>query len=184
MIRRIFIVFLAVVLILGLTPVAVGQPVVNPNTPNIRGIFSGHNLDSVAPIRVIVELFEEPAAALIYRERHAGRVLDAAAQSRHEEALRRRHRDILREAGLRGVALHQLRDYTLVLNGFVADVPGNLIERLAQVPGVMAVWPDVPVQAHDLTRSTLNIRTPAALGLPGNFDGSGVVVSVLDTGVD
>jgi len=181
--RRMLIVLLMLALVVGLTPI-VSEPTVYASSPVIRDIFQGHNLDSPTPIRVIIELREEPSAFIAERDRRAGRQPDEVAMRRHEDALRERHRAVLREAGLRGVALRQLRDYTLVLNGFVADVPGNLIERLAQVPGVLAVWPDVPMQAHDLNRSTLNIRTPLALGLPGNVDGRGVVVSVLDTGVD
>ncbi|MBT9177290.1 MAG: Minor extracellular protease vpr [Firmicutes bacterium] len=183
MLRRIFVSVLIAVLVIGLTPLDSKQ-MAYADVHAIHENFQGHNLSSATPIRVVIELREEPSAFMAERDRRAGRRPDAAAMRRYEEALRRRHRDVVRGAGMRGVALRPLRDYTLVLNGFVADVPGNQIGRLALVPGVLAVWPDVQVEAHDLTRSTRNIRTPLALGLPGNLDGSGVVVSVLDTGVD
>lgn len=184
MLRRLLVALLIVALALGVNPAAWAQPVASTPTEDIREAFAGHNLNSANPIRVLIELHEEPSAMLAYRDRRSGRHPDEQAMRRHEEELRRRHRDILREAGMRGVVLRQVREYTLVLNGFVADVPGNLIERLAQVPGVRGVWPDVVVQVNDLARSTLNIRTPLALGLPGNLDGRGVVISVLDTGID
>jgi minor extracellular serine protease Vpr len=88
----------------------------------------------------------------------------------------------------KGVAVRPRFRYTRLLNGFSAEVDAHslsLIERARSVQGVFpvrAAYPAVLKPGHpDLLARGLGVRPDLSLG---GFDGSGVTIALLDTGVD
>ena len=88
----------------------------------------------------------------------------------------------------RGVRLKALRSFTLTLNGFSAVVDARALAELERTDGVAGVYPVRTVQPASVGPATLARKDFRAGGhepevaLPG-FDGSGVTVALLDTGV-
>jgi subtilisin family serine protease len=63
------------------------------------------------------------------------------------------------------------------------EVPANRVAQLENIPGVKAVYPDIEVY-EDLGESLPAIGAPTAWEIPPGFDGSGVVVGVIDGWID
>ncbi len=88
----------------------------------------------------------------------------------------------------RGVRLKPLRSFTLTLNGFSAVVDSRMLAELERTETVAGVYPVRTVQPASVASDTLARADFRAGGhrpevaLPG-FDGSGVTVALLDSGV-
>jgi serine protease AprX len=81
-----------------------------------------------------------------------------------------------------------------IVNGFAARVPAGALSRLERSPLVAAVWPDARLRMTDLddddddddddVSPTTAWRSAVRLSsVPSRYDGDGVTVAVLDTGV-
>jgi serine protease AprX len=79
------------------------------------------------------------------------------------------------------------RTFTII-NGFAASMTRSQIEALSRAPGVMRVDDDVEVKAHLQDAMTAygvkRIHAGIAQGLAADYDGAGVGVCVVDTGID
>lgn len=73
--------------------------------------------------------------------------------------------------------------YGIVLNGFAVVVPQSRLDRLARIPGVAQVWPNV--RYHPLLD-----RTPQLIGAPTVWGptlataGQGMKIGIIDDGID
>jgi len=152
--------------------------------PGLEEIFSDYNLKSGEKIGVIVELHEDPVALIEAAIRDKGMHIDTQDTQTWASALKKSQDTIKSHANRVGIRLNVLRQFTHVFNGIALEVPANQVALLSRVPGVKAVWPDLTVTADDLDISVPQIRTPLSLGLPEGYDGTGVVVAVIDTGID
>jgi subtilisin family serine protease len=133
--------------------------------------------------RMIVVL---AAPSLADRAVEAGRLPAAKEQRRIVKRAETLQRRLL--ATLRGAGIEVRRDqvFTRTLNGFSAVLSPRAIAALQRMPGVAAIYPVRAVYPASLSAKALS--RPELLGrhgvaLPG-FDGSGVTVALLDTGVD
>jgi len=78
-------------------------------------------------------------------------------------------------------------DYTTVLNGVALTAPGEALDRIANYPGVAAIEQDTEVKISlDDSVPLINADDMWAEinGTGKNITGTGIVVAVLDTGVD
>ncbi|MCF4120515.1 S8 family serine peptidase [Antribacter sp. KLBMP9083] len=106
------------------------------------------------------------------------------ATRRYEAFVKGQERDITADvkAAVPGVTVHE--SFTTVYGGVAATVPGDKIDELLAVPGVVAVQEDVLNQP--LTDSSIEfINAPAAYEALGtdSLAGAGVVYANLDTGL-
>lgn len=79
--------------------------------------------------------------------------------------------------------------YSEVFNGFSLLIPANQVEKLLTLPGVKAIYPNHRVYAAPLKSITPNMDESAPFIGAGRywaqgFEGAGVKVGVIDTGVD
>jgi subtilisin family serine protease len=96
-------------------------------------------------------------------------------------------------AGLasRGITLERELVFTRTLNGFSALLDARAVAELERTPGVAGIYPVRAVYPAALSAETLARpefgpgagRRAEEVSLPG-FDGSGVTIALLDTGVD
>lgn len=113
-------------------------------------------------------------------ERESGRDLSKAQRAERRTSVARAQgavADAVRASGVR--VLHTMQD---AVNGLVVMGNASAIERLASVPGVLAVEP-----SRRLTRN--NSNSNAFTGVPSvwedlGFIGTGQTIAVIDTGVD
>ena len=133
--------------------------------------------------RMIVVL---AAPSLADRVAETGRLPSAGEQRRlvrRADALQRR---LLATLRTRGIRIERAQVFTRTLNGFSAVLSPRALAALQRSPGVAGIYPVRAVYPASLSSRAL--ARPELLGrhgiaLPG-FDGSGVTVALLDTGVD
>ncbi len=148
---------------------------------------------------VIVQLNEEPAAVWKARRVQAGQnVTDEELQARRN-AITAGQNSFLADLQSRGVDFGgntQMRaDYrfNLVLNGITLNVPASAINIIKSMPQVKSVKPNDYLTLN-LDKSVPYVNAPAAYGqfaeltpfddFREGFEGQGMNVAVLDTGID
>lgn len=157
---------------------------------------------------VIVELNEAPVAHKIYTEREAGTPLSdnqiqelraelAVSQNEFLQALTAKGIGYTMEMasvpdGMGNVHSFEYR-YTLVFNGMNIDVADSALDALANMPQVKKVH-DVQVLTPQLDKSTAYTKAPELYGriaeltayddFREGFEGQGIYISVIDTGID
>lgn len=165
-------------------------------------------LASAATTSVIVELKQEPAAVVAANAKSAGSPMSEDGVEAYRASLRSaqasfldalRSRGIPFEVGgvtLRNAAGEPVRfqfAYTLVLNGINLKVPAEAVATIKGMPEVKAVHDDEMLYTS-LDVSAAYIRAPEVYGAikeltPSDtanegFEGQGIYVSVIDTGIE
>lgn len=139
--------------------------------------------DSKELISVIVELQSEPIAA--YQAKvHQGLM---RSDTMHQKKLAVEQDQFATAAKKLNVKLD--KQYKHVFNGYSLQIPANQVEDLLDLPGVKAIYENIIVHATPIDSITPNMNISAPhigsnyywdLG----FDGTGIKVGVLDTGID
>src|SRR5581483_11798387 len=117
----------------------------------------------------------------------AGGFASSGQEIRWTAATLAAQQQLLTELTTRGVVIHPEFRFTRVLNGFSAAVDPRAIPVLERAPEVAGVYPvrvAYPARAtppRDLFVRGLGHRLDVSLG---GYDGAGVLIALLDTGVD
>lgn len=102
------------------------------------------------------------------------------------EAFQRR---LLSSLRVQGVKIKPLYSYTRIFNGFAAALDARAVAALERSPGVVGIYPVRTVYPASVSEVALDSSgagddtSRSRLSVPG-FDGSGITIAVLDTGVD
>ncbi|WP_110111919.1 S8 family serine peptidase [Bacillus sp. CGMCC 1.16541] len=158
------------------------QPVVQPSVAKIHGDF---NLTSSQNVKVIVELTEES----IVEAKQKGKKQSKSNIKKARDEVKGKLASSSKTAKVK-------KEYDHVFSGFSAELPANEISKLAALPGVRAVYPDVAyrtteVQSRELTPEEFSPQMDKSAPFIGSdrawesgYTGKGVKVAVIDTGVD
>jgi subtilisin family serine protease len=164
---------------------------------------------SATTVSVIVELKDEPAAVYKARAEKQGQAVSDQALQAYRNQLREKQDAFLSSLASRGVSATLMSRnvknpngslagtvplrYTLVYNGLALSVPNSAIPTLKAMPEVKGV------QRNDMLYTALNksvdyINAPKVYGavkeltqfddLREGFEGQGINIAVLDTGID
>jgi subtilisin family serine protease len=152
-----------------------------------RGFVDGERSAVAVGERMIVVL-RYPSLADRMAE-SGGRATESAMRSWTAAALAGQ-KQIAARLSREGIQLVPDFVYTRTFNGFAAPIDGRALALLERDPDVVGVYPVRAAYPAALSRAELRAPQFAAgsgrridLGLPG-FDGTGVTIALLDTGVD
>ena len=142
--------------------------------------------DQTGPVKVVIELADEPAAAIYAAEQAANNPQSEVAAATRAQIARI---DAAQETLLS--ALHRLDATVLyrtqrVYNGIYAIVDADKLNDLAKQSGIKAIHPLVS-KSLDNWHSVPLIGAPELWdsgGLFGGLDGTGIKVGIIDSGVD
>jgi minor extracellular serine protease Vpr len=120
---------------------------------------------------VFVELSHPPLADLS--------VTDAKVQA---GKIAKEQADFQKAAKQAGIKLQEKFAYSKLFNGFSLTVSAADLAALARMPGVQNLYPVIALERPELSTSTDMIRAPEVVA--DGYDGTGVKVAVIDTGID
>ena len=133
--------------------------------------------------RVIVQLDQNPVLTheTMLKERGAYTVQGIES---YASTLEKGLDSILSQAKSKGIRLQTEARYTHVFFGFSGSVPFSQIAELEKLPGVKKVFPDLPVELPYIDYTVPQTGAPALWNLGEGYTGEGMIVSIIDTGVD
>lgn len=130
-------------------------------------------------VEIVVQLAEDPLAVAATKQSSSGRSMTAGGQSNYKASLGVRQNSLMQKiAGLGGVEIART---SIALNAVIVKVPAENIVAVSKLAGVKSVRP-VGRYEKDLTATVPYIGATALHNL--GVDGTGIVVGVLDSGVD
>ena len=176
-----------VVVMIVLAVVAAGGAGAQESTPTASGAEGWQGLLGSRPVpqlggRWIVVL---RARSLADRVRAAGGVADEARMKSWTATARIAQKRILARLAFKGAPVQPEHEYVRVLNGFAASIDTGALSVIERDPGVAGLYPvkaAYPAATDPAATDTVG-GLPIDVGIAG-FDGSGVTVALVDTGVD
>ncbi len=134
------------------------------------------------PVSVIVEMDQPSLIASMQAQGTTPSQMGAAAQRSYAQGLLQAQTPLVAEVQARGGAV--LGQYTKVYNGALVRIKGSEVDALRKMAGVKAVH-RAPRHTIELTNSVPLIDAPEVWeALPTGYDGSGVTIAVIDSGID
>lgn len=138
-------------------------------------------------VRIIVELENEPTIekaterGVLYKE------LGATERQRIEKVVEGEQKTIQGKIKEEAPSIDYLNNFTTVFNGFSAEVEAEYVEKIANMPGVKAVYEATeyhrPAEKPEMIYSKELVQAQQAWN-NYSFKGEGMVVGVIDTGID
>ena len=164
-------------------------------------------------VDVIIHLSEKPVALQKGITELAGKTFTSAQEAKVEAVVNAQQISVKKELDLKGISIKQGYTFNTVLNGFAATVKADDLKKLLTINGVALVEPDATVYASGakttntvmskntvkktsskLINKVVNKVKPAMntsisfLGIEKlwaeGYEGQGIKVAVLDTGID
>jgi subtilisin family serine protease len=158
---------------------------------------------------VIVQLEDDPGAVWKAKQQKAGKSVSDEQLQAYRNSIAAKQNEFLEQLKARGVSFEidgvDIKDFSgatqmradyrfnLVLNGITLKVPGAAIEVIKSMPQVKSVKPNGTLKIN-LNKSVPYINAPAVYGqypeltqfdnFREGYEGQGINVAVLDTGID
>lgn len=166
---------------------AMKQKAVSNNNPIITQTFNPQNYvpasDSTEPTEVIVELSTDPVSVYNAKVKKGLKKSDSV----HQRELSAEQSNFA--ASLAKLNVKPTRQYKQVFNGYSLKIPANQMDSLLTLPGVKAIYPNLELKVSPIASITPNMDESAPFMGSSflwelGFDGTGIKVGVLDTGID
>ncbi|WP_293921594.1 S8 family serine peptidase [Metasolibacillus sp.] len=162
--------------------------------PDLQGVSGNQS------VKVIVHLSEKPVALEKGIKELAGKSFTANEAKKVEQRVISQQEQVAEEMIEENISFEQGYTYNTVLNGFAAEVKADDLEKLLEIDGITLIEPDAEMYAfeEDMIASKLQPdeqqfdaymnTSNSFLGIEKlwnkGFEGQGIKVAVLDTGID
>ncbi len=135
---------------------------------------------ATGPVQVVVRLVDPPLAKAVgANAKQKGSALNPGQQQKYLNALDQKQDILLSQiAGLGGLALGRVNK---ALNAVIVEIDASQIDAIAGLPNVTAIN---PLGKYEVDLSETVPYIGAAAVQAAGFDGTGVRVAVLDSGID
>src|SRR5690606_482516 len=144
-------------------------------------------LDPNEEVRVIVEIEGQSAVEVASAKGVQYKELAKAEKEQIEAQLVKAHANVKKTISSKGVELNSQFDYTTAFNGFSGQVKFSDVQKIKDLPNVKNVYIaneyERPEAKPDMTTSHDFIQS-RQVWADSKFQGEGMVVAVIDTGVD
>jgi minor extracellular serine protease Vpr len=151
---------------------------------DLRAQLAVFDLNSGAPVDVIVKMSGEPAA-----------LVPPGARSSRLNQIRAERGNLFSHLRRNGIEVSPRHEFEQVFVGFSLTIPANQLPLLASVPGVVGIYENVAILAPESIdeSAVMNVRPELATSVPTTgapavwnlgYRGQGMLVGILDTGVD
>jgi subtilisin family serine protease len=146
---------------------------------NYYGLLS----QRTGPIQVVVEL--AGASVVEYRSTFgAGSSLNAVTQTKAQlNRVQQSQANFLQSADSAGIAVDEIYRVQRVYNGVALAVDSTQLKALSQLSGIKAIYPLIP-KTLDHTTSVPLINAPQVWGGSAAYQGDGITIGVIDSGID
>ena len=146
-------------------------------------------------VDVIILLSEKPVALEQGIKELAGKKFTSSDAKATKSKVQAQHKFLKKEMNAKKISFKEGFSYSTVLNGFSASVKANDLKKLLEIDGVTLVEPDSEVHAYQdssaVTPSENGLAMDTSISFLGvediwdeGFEGEGIKVAVLDTGID
>ncbi|MDW0116325.1 S8 family serine peptidase [Sporosarcina thermotolerans] len=159
--------------------------------PKLHKDLQGLSGDEV--VDVIVNLSEVPVGLQKGINELSGKKFSSAESLAVQKKVNVQQLDVKKEMKALEISYEEGFTYDTVLNGFSAKIKASDIQKLLQVQGVTLVEPDATVYAYEDVEASGQVEAAMNtsidhLGIEAlwaeGFEGQGIKVAVLDTGID
>ncbi len=144
-------------------------------------------LDPNEEVRVIVEIEGQSAVEVASAKGVQYKTLAKAEKEKIETQLVKAHASVKKTISSKGVELNSQYEYTTAFNGFSGVVKFSDVEKIKDLPNVKNVYIaneyERPEAKPDMTTSHDFIQS-RQVWADSKFQGEGMVVAVIDTGID
>jgi subtilisin family serine protease len=132
---------------------------------------------------IVIELEDTPSA-LVYAENQGKSSAQLAAVTRNQTSMiLGKQTDLMQSLKQQGIKAQELYRTQKVFNGIWLKVDSADIQKLSKMAGIKAIYPMIPKEI-DHTTSVPLIGAPEIWAGLGEYQGEGVKIGIIDTGVD
>jgi len=129
---------------------------------------------------MIIEFEAAPLAVYYAEQQERGQMLTSSARAQYVQTLQATQARV--QAQLETMDVQVISNYTVVYNGIQARIPYSRLNEIRALPGVKAVHP-APIHEPALS-SSVGLIGATEVWKDLEFDGEGVVIAIIDTGID
>ncbi|MEK9197711.1 S8 family serine peptidase [Ureibacillus sp. FSL E2-3493] len=156
------------------------------NEPNIsKSLANPKNPDK--KVRIVVELDGEPAIEKATKKGVLYKQLKRSEKESIETAVTEEQESVQDTLKKQVPSVKYIENFSVVFNGFSAEVEAKYVEKIAATSGVKAVYESTeyerPEVKPDMIHSKELVQAQRAWNEYG-FEGEGMVVGIIDTGID
>lgn len=156
-----------------------------PETPISESLLNPADPDE--KVRIIVELEGEAAIEKATEEGILYKQLKPSERESIEKSVEDEQQKIKNSLKAATPSIKYIENFTVVFNGFSAEVEAKFVEKIAATAGIKAVYESTeyerPSVKPDMVYSKELVQAQRAWN-EYNFEGEGMVVGVIDTGID
>lgn len=135
------------------------------------------------PIGVIVELEDTPSALVFAENKHRSESQLSAMTMDQTRLIQGKQTNLMRELQIKNIRATELHRTQRVFNGIWMNVEAGDVEKMAQLPGVKAIHPIIPLELTHATSVPL-LGAPEVWAGLGEYQGENIKIAIIDTGID